>query len=214
MCGTPMAACPRPFSYDNACATGSYRALCFPKELTSDQTKSAETVAIENNFSEAKAVARGLVLGNPSPKLSPLTSWNAAAFMDTLNDREQMQEWIDGEPGTMESSSPRNFSGTSGKLVSSTRIRLSRPNPAQAPQDPPLCRCPTNQGRVDYARSHARHLLAGCGKLLMESIPRSAAEPYGGLLTHPRVTASCGEKYQRAGAVPPTWNTRNLRVGG
>ena len=40
------------------------------------------------------------------------------------------------------------------------------------------------------------------GKLLMESIPRSAAEPYGGLLTHPRGHSELWREYQRAGAVP------------
>jgi hypothetical protein len=40
------------------------------------------------------------------------------------------------------------------------------------------------------------------GKLLMESAPLSAAEPYGGQLTHPRSHSEVWQQYQRAGTVP------------
>jgi len=40
------------------------------------------------------------------------------------------------------------------------------------------------------------------GKLLMESAPLSAAEPYGGQLTHPRSHSELWRQHQRAGAVP------------
>ena len=40
------------------------------------------------------------------------------------------------------------------------------------------------------------------GKLIMESAPISAAEPYGGQLTHPRSHSEVWQQYQRAGSVP------------
>ena len=40
------------------------------------------------------------------------------------------------------------------------------------------------------------------GKLIMESAPISAAEPYGGQLTHPRSHSEVWQQYQRAGTVP------------
>ena len=40
------------------------------------------------------------------------------------------------------------------------------------------------------------------GKLIMESAPVSAAEPYGGQLTHPRSHSELWQQYQRAGSVP------------
>ena len=109
----------------------------FPgKNLTSDQTKSAETVAIENNFSEAKAVAQRT--GHGVIIFASLTEdqWNAAAFLDTLNDRDQMQEWIDGEPGTMGEFVAKKFLRYVRETGFVPPYRLSRPNPAQAPQAP------------------------------------------------------------------------------
>jgi hypothetical protein len=40
------------------------------------------------------------------------------------------------------------------------------------------------------------------GKLIMESAPISAAEPYGGQLTHPRSHSELWRQHQRAGTVP------------
>ena len=128
----------RPFSYEDACAhrglTGG--SVFSGTNLTSDQTKSAETIAIENNFSEAKAVARRM--GHEVSIFDALTEnqWNAVAFMDTLNDREQMQEWIDGEPGTMGEFVAKKFLRYVRETGFVPPYRLSRPNPAQAPQTP------------------------------------------------------------------------------
>ena len=128
----------RPFSYDDACAhrglTGG--SVFSGKNLSSDQTKSAETIAIENNFSEAKAIAQRMGPGESVSEALTPDQWNAAAFMDTLNDRDQMQEWIDGEPGTMGEYVAKKYLQYVRETGFVPPYRLSKPNPAQAPQTP------------------------------------------------------------------------------
>jgi hypothetical protein len=128
----------RPFSYDDACAhRGLTGGRVFSgKNLSSDQTKSAETIAIENNFSEAKAIAQRMGPGESVSEALTPDQWNAAAFMDTLNDRDQMQEWIDGEPGTMGEYVAKKYLQYVRETGFVPPYRLSRPNPAQAPQTP------------------------------------------------------------------------------
>jgi len=128
----------RPFSYDDACAhRGLTGGRVFSgKNLSSDQTKSAETIAIENNFSEAKAIAQRMGPGESVSEALTPDQWNAAAFMDTLNDRDQMQEWIDGEPGTMGEYVAKKYLQYVRETGFVPPYRLSKPNPAQAPQTP------------------------------------------------------------------------------